>query len=188
AFGLSGPVEIPAPPATGAWIETSTAADAVIDEVARRIATHGGAALILDYGHTAADRPPGPTLQAVRAHARAEPLAAPGEADLTWLPDFDALAARARATPGIAAWTAFQGAFLLELGIGQRAAALAAARPAEAGTIADALERLVMADAMGRRFKALAILPEGAPRPPGFDPATPVPERPAGPAPSGETA
>ncbi len=65
--------------------------------------------------------------------------------------------------------TAPQGAFLARLGIGQRAAQLAAARPGEAGAIADALERLTAADQMGTLFKALAAWPEGRPAPPGFE-------------------
>ncbi|MEM6971811.1 MAG: SAM-dependent methyltransferase [Pseudomonadota bacterium] len=171
-FGLSGPlrgVESGAgPPVEGAWVEVSAAADAAIDETARRIAAYGGAALYIDYGFRATERPAGPTLQALQAHRRADPLASPGEADLTWLPDFDALAARVRDVPGATAYLAPQGAFLAEMGIGQRAAALAAARPKEAHAIADALERLTMAAAMGSRFKVLAILPADAAHPPGF--------------------
>lgn len=180
AFGLSGRLPPPAggaPPAPGAWREESPAAETAIAEIARRIAMHGGGALIIDYGYGAEDRPAGPTMQAVRRHERADPLEAPGEVDLTWLPDFDALASTARAAAPVEAWVTTQGQFLVELGIGQRAAALAAARPGEAAAIADALERLVMADAMGERFKVLAILPADHPRPPGFDPATPLPGR-----------
>lgn len=178
-FGLSGPLPVghAGPPDRGAWAERSPGVDAVIDEIARRIARFGGAALFIDYGYTAADRPTGSTLQAVRGHKRADPLAAPGEADLTWLLDFDALADRARTTAGIAARVTCQGAFLVGMGIGGRAQVLAQAQPSDADAIADALERLTMAGAMGERFKALAIYPEGQARPPGFDPATPVPSR-----------
>ncbi len=70
----------------GAIFEVRPAADAIVGEIARRIAEEGGAALIVDYGHgeTAA----GETLQAVRGHAYADPLDAPGEADLTAHVDF----------------------------------------------------------------------------------------------------
>ncbi|MEL6773282.1 MAG: SAM-dependent methyltransferase [Pseudomonadota bacterium] len=180
SFGLSGVLPLPegeAPPAPGDWREESPAAEQAIGEIARRVATCGGAALLMDYGYVAADRPAGPTLQAVRGHTRTDALQAPGEADLTWLPDFDTLAATARTAAPVEAWVTTQGAFLTELGIGQRAAALATARPGDATALADGLERLVMAEEMGQRHKVLAILPKGQPRPPGFDPATPVPRR-----------
>ena len=54
------------------------------------MAREGGAALIIDYGH--AESAPGDTLQAVGGHAFADPLAAPGEVDLTAHVDFAALA------------------------------------------------------------------------------------------------
>jgi SAM-dependent MidA family methyltransferase len=105
-------------------------------------------------------------LQALRRHAPADPLAAPGQADLTWLIDFDRLAAGL--TP-LAGAIAPQGAFLTRLGIGQRAAQLAAARPDAADAVADALERLTAGDRMGTLFKVLAAWPEGQPAPPGFE-------------------
>ncbi|MEM9782248.1 MAG: SAM-dependent methyltransferase [Pseudomonadota bacterium] len=180
-FGLSGPLPafrgVAGPPIDGAWCEISAAADATIDETARRIGSHGGAALFIDYGYDISDRPAGPTLQALKGHDRADPLAAPGQADVTWLPDFDALATRAAAAPGVESYVTWQGSFLTEMGIGQRAAGLAAAAPGEADAIADALERLVMADAMGAQFKAMAILPSDCPQPPGFARSA-CPERP----------
>jgi SAM-dependent MidA family methyltransferase len=108
-------------------------------------------------------------LQALRGHAPADPLEAPGQADLTWLIDFDRLA---EGLAPLATACAPQGAFLARLGIGRRAAQLAAARPKEAGAIADALERLTAADQMGTLFKALAAWPEGQPAPPGFEDTT----------------
>jgi SAM-dependent MidA family methyltransferase len=165
-WGLTAPLPggCDAPP--GAWREESPTAAAVAREIARRISTHGGAALIIDYGYRAAERPPGFTLQAVRGHARADPLEAPGEADLTWLIDFDRLA-EALAPLRTACTT--QGAFLARLGIGLRAAGLARARPDQAGAVADALERLTGPAGMGRLFKALAAWPEGRAAPPGFE-------------------
>src|SRR5690606_34450278 len=65
----------------GTVIETCPAAAVVVAEVAGRLARQGGAALLIDYGHATART--GSTLQAVRAHAKVDPLALPGEADLT---------------------------------------------------------------------------------------------------------
>jgi SAM-dependent MidA family methyltransferase len=166
AWGLSDVLPRPAgaPAASAGWAERSPAVDAVAREIGARVAA-GGAALLVDYGYRAADRPPGPTLQAVRAHAHADPLEAPGEADLTWLVDFDRLAA---CLGGCAVHVAEQGAFLARLGIGQRAEALARADPPRAGAVADALERLTAPEGMGTRFKALAATPPDQPPPPGF--------------------
>ncbi|MEM1382114.1 MAG: SAM-dependent methyltransferase [Pseudomonadota bacterium] len=160
--GLSAPLP---GPEDGEWREESPLADRIAEEIARRIATDGGAAMIVDYGYTTADRPPGPTLQALRNKAPADPLDTPGSADLTWLIDFDHLADR---LSPLAAWRTTQGAFLASLGIGQRAAALARARPTEATTIADALERLTAPEHMGQLFKVLAALPHGQSPPAGF--------------------
>ena len=165
-WGLSPAIPGNSDAPEGAWREDSALAEAITGQIAARIARDGGAALLIDYGYRAADRPPGFTLQALRRHAPADPLAAPGHADLTWLIDFDRLAA---GLAPLATAIAPQGAFLGRLGIGARAARLAAARPDEAETIADALERLTAADQMGTLFKALAAWPEGHPAPPGFE-------------------
>jgi NADH dehydrogenase [ubiquinone] 1 alpha subcomplex assembly factor 7 len=167
-WGLSEPLPGQDGAPVAAWREVSSAADAVAAEIARRLAAAPGAALAIDYGYRAADRPPGLTLQAVRGHARADPLERPGEADLTWLIDFDRLA-RALAGRGARVAVAEQGAFLARLGIGSRAAALARARPGRGDEVADALERLTGADAMGRLFKAAAAVTPGLPLPPGFE-------------------
>ena len=50
---------------------------------------NGGAALIIDYGHAHSGL--GETLQAVSGHTFADPLRAPGEADLTAHVDFEAI-------------------------------------------------------------------------------------------------
>ncbi len=75
----------------------------------------------------------------------------------------------AHALDPLAAACTSQADFLTALGIGQRAASLAEARPDQADAIADALERLTGADQMGRLFKVLAAWPQGAPMPPGFE-------------------
>ena len=62
-------------------------------EIGRHAARHGGAALVIDYGHT--ESAPGETLQAVGKHGFAHPLAAPGTVDLTAHVDFQALTAAA---------------------------------------------------------------------------------------------
>jgi NADH dehydrogenase [ubiquinone] 1 alpha subcomplex assembly factor 7 len=167
-WGLSDalPGEDTAP--VGAWREMSPGADAVAAELARRLGAAPGAALVVDYGYRAADRPGGPTLQAVKGHRRADPLEGSGEADLTALVDFDRLALALRQS-GAGVRVTTQGAFLARLGIGARAGALARAQPERAGEIADALERLTGAEAMGALFKVAAAVSPGLPAPPGFE-------------------
>jgi NADH dehydrogenase [ubiquinone] 1 alpha subcomplex assembly factor 7 len=58
-----------------------------------------------------------------------------------------------------------QGAFLTSIGIVERAEALSRNH---LETMTAQLDRLINADQMGTLFKALAILPKGAPTPAGF--------------------
>jgi NADH dehydrogenase [ubiquinone] 1 alpha subcomplex assembly factor 7 len=175
AFTLGPPLPLPdhalpaqaAEAAPGAVLEFSPATDAIMQELARRIADHDGAALILDYGYW--ERPLRGSFQALRHHAFCDPLANPGSADLTAHVDFANLAGRAQKA-GLRAWgPRDQGDFLKDLGIAERASRLAhGLDPAAQQAIEAALERLTGADAMGRLFKALAITGAGAPPPPGF--------------------
>jgi SAM-dependent MidA family methyltransferase len=91
----------------------------LLAEITARLEKHGGAALLIDYGH--AETGFGDTLQAVADHAYAEPLEAPGDADLTAQVDFEALANLAtgnlRALGPVA-----QRDFLQQLGIAARQA------------------------------------------------------------------
>ncbi|MFK7942468.1 MAG: class I SAM-dependent methyltransferase [Paracoccaceae bacterium] len=162
-WGLSEPFPGQDQAAEGAWLEISPQADAVLTEIADRLKTSPGAALIVDYGYTASDRPGGLTMQAVQGHARIDPLEAPGASDLTWLIDFDVAAA---ALPG--AQVTSQADFLASIGIGERAMSLAKAKPEQAEVVADALERLTAAQQMGTLFKVLGVVSEDLPTPPGF--------------------
>jgi NADH dehydrogenase [ubiquinone] 1 alpha subcomplex assembly factor 7 len=130
--------------------------DHVVLELARRLVRDGGAALVIDYGHTKSAA--GDTLQAVRGHRFADPLAEPGLADLTAHVDFAALARAAERAGARIHGPVTQGAFLHRLGIVERAERLKAnaTRPQAVG-IGAALDRLVAQDAMGDLFKVLAI-------------------------------
>ena len=93
-------------------------------ELGRRVARDGGAALVIDYGH--AESAAGDTLQAVGGHAFADPLAAPGEVDLTAHVDFEALAQAAESMGARVTGRSSRREFLRRLGIETRAAALKA--------------------------------------------------------------
>ena len=139
---------------TGAILESRH--DQPVAALAQRIARHGGAALVIDYGHGTTGF--GDTLQAVRGHRYADPLAAPGEADLTTQVDFAALGRTALRAGAQAHGPVTQGEFLRRLGIEARAARLKAnATPQQAADVDAALARLTASDRMGELFKALAI-------------------------------
>jgi len=143
----------------GTIIETCPGAAATVFEVAGRLVEQGGAALFIDYGH---DQPrDGSTLQAVRGHRKVDPFVDPGEADLTALVDFAALAPIAQSRGCRWLGTAEQGRWLRDLGIESRAAALAARAPARAAAIHTAMERLIGADQMGRLFKVMGLAASG---------------------------
>jgi SAM-dependent MidA family methyltransferase len=149
----------------GVLVEVSAAAEAAAAALGARIARDGGAALVIDYG---AWDGTGDTLQALRGHAPADPLAALGAADLTAHVRFRALAEAA--APARAWGPAPMGAFLERLGIGARAAHLAAGRPSEtAAALAGQLRRLTDPTEMGTLHRAMALIPPGGPQPPGFE-------------------
>ena len=153
-----------APP--GTIIETCPAAAAVTGEIARRLATQGGAALIIDYGRT--EMATGSTLQALRAHRHVDPFQHPGEADLTAHVDFSVLPAIARNHGARWLGTLQQGAFLDALGLPARAQALCRAAPDQAEAIRAAAHRLSAPEAMGALFKVMGLAAPGWPDGAGF--------------------
>ncbi len=155
----------------GAIAELAPARRAVVAAVAARVAAAGGLALLVDYGGIA--RAPVDTLQAVRRHARVDPLAHLGEADLTTAVDFAPLVAAARAAGARVHGPVPQATFLRELGIEMRAIALARTRRGEAReAVVAGVHRLLDPRTMGEAFKVLAITPPEAPPPAGFAAAT----------------
>jgi NADH dehydrogenase [ubiquinone] 1 alpha subcomplex assembly factor 7 len=139
-------------------------------EIGRRAAL-GGAALIIDYGHTKTAI--GDTFQAVRSHRYASPLALPGLTDLTAHVDFEALGRAARGAGARIHGPVDQGEFLKRLGIEARAGVLQAnaAEEKRAG-IAAALDRLVGTGPtqMGTLFKAIGFSVQSIKQLPGFEP------------------
>jgi NADH dehydrogenase [ubiquinone] 1 alpha subcomplex assembly factor 7 len=150
----------------GAIIETCPAAAAVVGEVARRLAVQGGAALIIDYGRSAPAH--GSSLQALRAHAKVDPFAHPGEADLTAHVDFSVFPPIARDHGARWMGTVCQGAFLSALGLGARMEALCRAVPDQADAIRAAAHRLAAPDAMGTLFKVTGLAAPDWPTGAGF--------------------
>ncbi len=153
----------------GQTVELGEAALAFVAALGTRIASQGGAALILDYGPAASA--PGDSLQALRDGRPANPLDHPGDTDLTAHVDFAALAATARRAGADVHGPVSQGPFLARLGLFQRTGVLARTQPAgRAAALVHAAQRLAEPDRMGGLFKALALCQAGVPLPPGFEP------------------
>ncbi|MFY0680880.1 MAG: SAM-dependent methyltransferase [Thalassovita sp.] len=148
----------------GDLVEICPIGQTIAAEVGRRIETHGGAALIIDYGDW---RSQGDTLQALKAHRYIDPFDAPGDSDLTAHVDFEALAS---AAPCAHSKLVGQGVFLERLGITQRAQALAARKSDQAlQDVIDAHRRLTHPTEMGTLFKVLGLFPSTQTPPPGLD-------------------
>jgi NADH dehydrogenase [ubiquinone] 1 alpha subcomplex assembly factor 7 len=132
--------------------------DAEIMRIATRVRDHGGAALIIDYGHLRSDA--GDTFQAIAGHSFADPLKNPGQADITAHVDFQALARAAEDLGARVHGPVPQGYFLKRLGIETRAVTLMAkTTPEISEDISGALKRLTGGGrgGMGSMFKVLAV-------------------------------
>jgi NADH dehydrogenase [ubiquinone] 1 alpha subcomplex assembly factor 7 len=175
-FGL-GPGLVPpddvsprGPAAVGQQVEWAPGLEAMLASIARRLSSHDGRALFIDYGPT--DHAPCDTLRAYQDGRQVDPLAAPGACDLTADVDFTRLARLARLGGLEVSGPVTQMEFLARLGITERARKLAAANPARADQIAREVAALTDREAMGERFKAICFAPGGAweraSPPPGF--------------------
>ena len=162
APGLEGAPEA-AP--DGAVFEHSPAQEALASELGARIASEGGAALLVDYGRGTPGL--GDTLQAVSGHRRVDPLERPGQVDLTVHADFPSVLAAARREGVETQGPMAQGDFLRVLGLEARARTLSLAQPESGDRIRRQVERLSGADQMGDLFLAVALHSPGL-RPPGF--------------------
>ena len=167
AFGLSSPVPNPGVairdrgvPDT-AFYELRPTADRIVQVISSRIAAHGGAAIIIDYGSEVLS---GTTFQAVCGHEKVHPLLDPGQCDLSAYVNFGSIksACECRFAGPIA-----QGAFLSRLGIRERHLHLAQGMNAKQLISHDqACMRLIHPDKMGNLFKVMALYHDH--QPPGF--------------------
>lgn len=142
---------------------------ATAESLARRVAKHGGAALIIDYGQ---DAPYPASLQAIREHAFVGLLEQPGSADLSARVDFDALRCAVADTgaPAACYGSISQAQLLLSLGIEARLEALLQGASEQQGEALTAgFARLVGSgegaatpaeEGMGQSYRALCIAPQ----------------------------
>lgn len=146
-------------PKSGDIFETCPAAQTLITHLSKRIAKQNGAALLVDYGHLASGF--GDTFQAVKDHVHTNPLDMPGHADLTAHVDFEPLQAIAK-TAGLNVHTTTQGAFLLAMGLLERAGTLGASLSIkQQEKIRIDVERLAAPEKMGNLFKVMALSKNG---------------------------
>jgi SAM-dependent MidA family methyltransferase len=162
-------IALPEDAPEGALREVNEAALGFAVWLGARLARHGGAALLIDYGP--AESGFGDSLQAMRAGQPVDPLAAPGEVDITAHVDFAAFAAAAHGAGAVTHGPLPQGVFLQRLGFMTRAAMLARLDPRRAQAQLSAAHRLTAPEAMGRLFKALALCDSRLPIPAGFETA-----------------
>jgi SAM-dependent MidA family methyltransferase len=150
--------------ANGDVIEFAPQRIDIAREIGQRLAKHKGCALVIDYGHL--QTAPGDTLQAVRAHEYVAVTDRPGESDITSHVDFEALA-RAFSQGGAAVPLAItQRAFLLAMGLEQRAAILSSKADANSREIlARAVARLAGETEMGNLFKVMVATSADLPMP-----------------------
>ncbi|CAH1673460.1 Class I SAM-dependent methyltransferase [Hyphomicrobiales bacterium] len=172
AFGLASGREegLRAVAPAGATFEQPTLALDIVAQVAGHVASEGGAGLFIDYGSARSGF--GDTLQAMKRHAFADPLAEPGEADLTVHVDFERVGQAALQAGAALHGPATQRDFLLALGLAQRAQALSVKADAtQRAAISAAFDRLIEPGetGMGDLFKVLALSHRNLPPLPGFD-------------------
>lgn len=139
----------------GQTVEISEQQAAFGRDLGRLVQQASGAALLIDYGRAAPGA--GDTLQGLRRHQKVDPLATPGEADLTQWADFPAVLEAGLRSGADVTGCLDQGEFLRRLGIETRADRLKAGRPDAAAVIDRQLERLTGDEQMGTLFKACAI-------------------------------
>jgi SAM-dependent MidA family methyltransferase len=152
---------------TASVYEQSSASRGLMRNLARRLAAQGGMLIVIDYGYY--DRHAGDTLQAVHAHAYADPFVRPGRSDLTAHVDFSALKRAAHSVRGIKVRGPLdQGDWLVAIGIDLRADQLTRSNPGRATELAAARMRLIHPDQMGTLFKVMGLSGPGWPAVPGL--------------------
>ena len=149
-------------------VEAAPAVETAMQGISRHIATYGGGALLIDYGHAKAAR--GDSFQALRGHGYVDPLAEPGLADLTAHVNFPLLRHIAETAGLTASPITEQGHFLEALGLSLRAQQLMQLSPGREMDIQSERHRLAAPQEMGSLFKVLAIAHKDMPVLAGFLP------------------
>ena len=140
----------------GAIAEISPQRQAVAELIGSHIAKHGGAGLIIDYGHALSFA--GDTFQAVYRHKFVDVLHRPGQSDLTSHVDFQELAQGFEEGGAVVHNPRTQQAFLIAMGLREREAVLKKKAPARTRImLSKQANRLVSDKEMGHLFKVIAV-------------------------------
>ena len=152
----------------GTVMEQCPAARSIMRNIAKRIRTHGGGALVIDYGYLGdAHRD---TLQAVKAHHFHPVLKDPGEADITAHVDFRSLLDAAEGEDASIYGPVSQGNFLRTIGAEVRLHMLLQHVQGEQKTnLVAGLDRLISPQAMGELFQVIALTSQPIDDMPGFE-------------------
>jgi SAM-dependent MidA family methyltransferase len=151
----------------GDILETCPTGAKLLASLAAHIKTHGGGALVIDYGY--GETAFGDSFQALEKHQQVHPLASPGTADLTAHVNFQTLAATAHAAGCAVHGPVTQRHFLQKLGIEARFNRLKQNAEASLQTsLAAAQDRLTATDQMGALFKVMALTAPDTAVPDGF--------------------
>jgi len=145
----------------GAVLEISSMREAWLTQLCDTLKVRTGCALLIDYGYL--EPALGDTLQAARNHKFVEILQSPGTADITSHVDFFSLMAIAKMEGMATAPLQTQGAFLLGMGLLERAGQLgASADEASRHRISSEAERLALPHEMGGLFKVFTVASQDA--------------------------
>ncbi|MGC6499454.1 MAG: class I SAM-dependent methyltransferase [Henriciella sp.] len=160
AFGLSKGVppigEQPLPDGKTTKLEIQPGLETLTEHLRLRAdAGHPFAALFIDYGP--ATTPPGDTLRAYYQGRQIDPLARPGDSDLTVDVDFARLAHLGRQAGLSVHGPVQQGPFLLSLGAEAHLNRLARTAPDGGEALYRATRRLIDPEEMGARFKVICL-------------------------------
>lgn len=141
---------------TGTIMEQCPAARSIMRTLAARLKTHGGAAIVIDYGYFGDAHHD--TLQALKSHQFWPVLKEPGEADLTAHVDFSTLMDIAKDAGLFVPPLVNQGEFLVRMGAQLRLEQLLKhATSTQRDPLITGLQRLISPQAMGELFKVMAI-------------------------------
>ncbi len=167
-WGLSLPVPTPAEArrTRAGGLEIQPGLDSLVDALADRFKAFPGRALLIDYGPDSG--PPSDSLRAYYKGEQIDPLALPGQSDLTVDVDFARLATLARARGLAVSGPIPQGQFLMALGAQARLNVLVKSDPEHAADHHARAIKLIEAAHMGMRFKVICLSSPELPSPEGF--------------------
>lgn len=168
AFGLNAdalPPEIN-PDHSADMIEIQPGLKRLVDGCTDLFTGIQGRALLIDYGPS--ESTPSDTLRSYKFGQQIDPLAAPGESDLTCDVDFARLKRLCDDTDLSVSGPVSQSAFLLRLGAEARLNQLAKAHPETAQDLYQGVRKLTDPAEMGERFQAICISHSALAPPAGF--------------------